>query len=134
MFAVVKFTCDVRSFIVIRLVGEDVGGIESPIRDGLIEGEKLASTLGRATTLPPVKDTTLPAKARPVMTTLSPNVTDSNARILPMKVLFAPIIAVEPTLQKTFCASAPFISTIDDKAPVVRSDEDLNIQTEAGLF
>jgi hypothetical protein len=104
------------------------------LRDGLIDGEGEVITFGRVTKEPPVNDTTVPDKALPVMTALLPNVIDPYARILPTKMLFAPIVAVVPTLQKTFCSSAPFISTIDDESPVIHVEDDLNIQTEDGLF
>lgn len=119
---------------IIRCVGEAVGATESPLRDGLIEGEDVVKTFGRETTEPPENDTEVADRARPLITTLSPNVIEPKARMLPTKMLFAPIIAVLPTLQKTFCSSAPFISTIDDEAPIVHVAVDLNIQTDDGLF
>jgi hypothetical protein len=106
----------------------------SPLRDGLIDGEGDVTIFGIVTTEPPANETTAPDRALPVMTALSPNEIDPYARILPIKMLFAPIIAVVPTLQKTFCSSAPFISTMDDESPVMHVEDDLNIQTEDGLF
>lgn len=91
-------------------------------------------TLGRETTEPPANETTVPDRALPVRAALFPKLIDPDARILPTKILCAPIIAVVATFQKTFCSSAPFFSTIDDEAPIVHVVDDLNIQTEDGLF
>ena len=57
------------------------------------------------------KVTAAPARMRPLIDTPLSTAVDAYARIVPTKVLEYPSVALDPTFQKMFFASAPFNST-----------------------
>ena len=87
------------------IVGDAVGNIGDV---GKVMAESLA------------KDTAAAAKPRPTIVELDPYDMDTLARIVPSKLLDAPIVALEPTAQYMFFASAPFSRIIDVADPVMR--------------
>lgn len=58
-----------------------------------------------------------------------PKVMEADAKMVPLKKLAEPKVALEPTPQKTFLACAPFRSTKEVVAPVMRVLAAWNIQT-----
>ena len=110
----------------VKYVGNDVG-IEDGATDGEADGvadgnavvDEAAGGPGSVIVDPLSKDTAAIAKPRPTTVDDEPYVIDTLARIVPTKLLDAPIVALVPSAQYTFDARAPFSRMKDVEVDVV---------------
>ena len=89
---------------------------------GAVVGDAVGNIgdVGKVMAESPSKDTAAMAKPRPTIVEVDPYDTDSLARIVPTKLLNKPIVALEPTVQYMFFASAPFWRINDVAVAAVR--------------
>ena len=78
------------------------------------------SVVGNAIVDPPANETAAPARPRPVIVDDDPYEIDACARMVPTKLLDAPIVALVPIAQYTLDGTAPFWRMNEVAVAVVR--------------